>query len=67
MDRDAREAFRGHPHFEACAEFCAQYDQTAFDPAYDHAPLEFFAPMVHRLFERPRQSMLAAALEKADT
>lgn len=63
MDRDAREAFRGHPHFEACAEFCARYDQTAFDPAYDAAPLSFFEPMVQRLFERPMHSMLAAALQ----
>src|SRR5690606_34079596 len=29
LDRDAREAFRGHAHFEACAEFCEKYDQAA--------------------------------------
>ena len=39
MDRDMRENFRGQPHFEACAEFCEKYDQNAFDPAYDSAPL----------------------------
>jgi predicted HD phosphohydrolase len=53
MDRDAREALRGHDHFEDTARFCALYDQTAFDPAYDTAPLEFFEPMVRRLFSRP--------------
>jgi predicted HD phosphohydrolase len=57
LDRDMREKFREHPHFEACAEFCAKYDQTAFDPAYDTAPLDFFEPMVMRLFERPRNSI----------
>ena len=53
MDRDAREKYRGHPHFEACAEFCEKYDQAAFDASYDSAPLEFFEPMVWRVMERP--------------
>ena len=57
MDRDLREKFRGNPHFEACAEFCAKYDQAAFDPAYDSAPLEFFEPMVRRVMARPLASM----------
>ena len=57
MDRDMRENFRGQPHFEACAEFCEKYDQNAFDPAYDSAPLSFFEPMVMKLFERPKQSI----------
>jgi len=61
MDRDIREGFRGHPHFEACAEFCAQYDQAAFDPAYDSAPLDFFEPMVRRVFARPVNSIYAKA------
>lgn len=57
LDRDLRERFRGHPSFEACAEFCEKYDQSAFDPNYDSAPLEFFEPMVRRVMARPRQSM----------
>ena len=57
MDRDMRENFRGHAHFEACAEFCEKYDQAAFDPDYDSAPLSFFEPMVMKLFERPKQSI----------
>lgn len=60
-DRDLRERHRGHPHFEACAEFCAKYDQAAFDPAYDTAPLDFFRPMVERLFARPMRSLYARA------
>jgi len=65
LDRDLRENFRGHPHFEACAEFCEKYDQSAFDPAYDSAPLEFFEPMVMKLFERPRQSVYAKPVKAA--
>ena len=58
-DRDMRENYRGHPHFEACAEFCEKYDQSAFDPAYDSAPLSFFEPMVARVFSRPINSIYA--------
>ena len=61
MDRDLRENYRGHPHFESCAEFCEKYDQSAFDPAYDSAPLAFFEPMVMTLFAAPRQSLYAGA------
>ncbi len=65
LDRDAREAFRGNPHFEACAEFCAKYDQAAFDPDYTSEPLEYFEPMVRRVFARPVNSMYAKAVEPA--
>ena len=30
------------------------YDQTAFDEAYDTASLDFFEPMVRRVFAAPR-------------
>jgi len=53
LDRDLREQFRGHPQFEATAEFIDLYDCPAFDPAYDTAPLSFFEPMVMKLFEKP--------------
>jgi predicted HD phosphohydrolase len=52
-DRNARERYRGHPWFQACADFCAKYDQNAFDPAYDTAPLEHFVPLVQRVLRRP--------------
>jgi predicted HD phosphohydrolase len=62
MDRDLREQFRGHPHFEACAEFCEKYDQAAFDPAFESAPLDFFEPMVRRVMARPLASIYKPAL-----
>ena len=64
MDRDVRDAFRGNPHYEACAEFCEKYDQAAFDPDYDSEPLEFFEPMVRRVMEKPLASAYAKALEE---
>ena len=65
MDRDLRENYRGNAHFEACAEFCEKYDQAAFDPAYESAPLSFFEPMVGRVFSRPINSVSAKAAEAA--
>jgi predicted HD phosphohydrolase len=52
VDRNAREKHRGHPAYERCLDFCAKYDQMAFDPDYDTMPLEAFEPMVRRLFAR---------------
>ena len=63
MNRDMREAFRGHEHFEDTARFCELYDQSAFDAAYDSAPLEYFEPMVRRVFERPINSVYKAVGE----
>ena len=57
LDRDMREQFRGHPHFADTARFCEVYDQAAFDETFDSAPLEFFEPMVRRLFAAPKRSI----------
>jgi predicted HD phosphohydrolase len=65
LDRDMREQYRGHPHFEATAEFCEKYDQTAFDPAYDTAPLDFFEPMVMKQLTVPRTSIYKRAVAPA--
>jgi predicted HD phosphohydrolase len=58
-DRNLRDKFRDSPHYDACAEFCEKYDQSAFDPAYDTEPLEFFEPMLRRVMARPLKSMFA--------
>jgi predicted HD phosphohydrolase len=61
-DRHAFEAYRGHPHFDACRSFCDRWDQTSFDPAYDTAGLDTFEPMVRRIFARePFAAARAAA------
>jgi predicted HD phosphohydrolase len=52
-DPDAREKYRGSPHFDAAAAFCERWDQASFDPGYDTLPIEFFAPMVREVFARP--------------
>ena len=52
IDREARERWRGEPHFDWTADFVARYDQAAMDSDYDSLPLEHFEPMVRRLFAR---------------
>jgi predicted HD phosphohydrolase len=59
MDRDMREAFRGHPHFECTEEFCRRYDSPAFDGSKEILPLDFFEPMVRRVLAQPRQTIYA--------
>ncbi len=61
LDRDMRDQFRGHQYFAACEEFIDKYDCPAFDPDYESEPLEFFEPMVMRLFEKPLNSIYAKA------
>ena len=53
-DRNARDRYADHPNFDACAEFCAKYDQNCFDPEYDSLPVEEFEPLVRRVFAEPR-------------
>jgi predicted HD phosphohydrolase len=61
LDRDMREQYRGHPHFEYTARFCHQHDQNAFDPAYDTMPLDAFEPMVRRVLSAPKRSIYMKA------
>lgn len=56
LDRNMREQFRDHEHYEACAEFC-RFDQAAFDPSFKSMPLEAFKPIVDRVFAKPKQSI----------
>jgi predicted HD phosphohydrolase len=60
-DREMRERFRGHPHFEATAQFCHLYDQNSFEQGYDTMPIDAFTPMLRRVLERPRTSIHKAA------
>jgi len=57
LDRDMREQYRGHPHFEYTAQFCHLYDQNSFDPDYESMPLEAFVPMMQRVMEAPKTSI----------
>jgi len=52
INPDERERYRGQPHFDRTAEFCALYDEISFDPDYRSEPMATFEPMVHRVFDK---------------
>jgi predicted HD phosphohydrolase len=62
LDRDLREQFRGHAHFARTEEFCALYDNPAFDPKAEALPLSEFEPLVRRVFGNVRNSVYKAAI-----
>ncbi len=56
-DRNARDRFKNHPWYQDAVDFCHRWDQPSFDPAYESLDLEFFEPMVRRVFARAPFSM----------
>jgi predicted HD phosphohydrolase len=58
LDRHTRDRFRDSPYFDYTAEFCAKYDQAAFDAEYESEPLEHFEPMVRALLSPKPESQL---------
>lgn len=51
-ERNSRERFRDHPYFQLAVDFCENWDQCSFDPRYQHERLEFFIPLIRRIFTR---------------
>ncbi|MGA9025534.1 MAG: HD domain-containing protein [Steroidobacteraceae bacterium] len=51
-DRNARDKYREHPWYQACKDFCANWDQCSFDPGYPTEPLAAFEPLVRTIFSR---------------
>lgn len=52
-NRHGRDAFRDHPWYASCQNFCANWDQCSFDPNYSWEPLASFEPLVRSIFTRP--------------
>lgn len=67
LDRDMRDNFKGHPHYERTAEFCALYDNPAFDPKAETLPIAEFEPMLRRVMAQPKQSIYKSALKEPAT
>ena len=57
LDPNMRDRFEGHPHYDLCAEFCADFDQPAFDPDYPSLALEEFRPLLEGFFASPKRSI----------
>ncbi|RST52094.1 HD domain-containing protein [Variovorax sp. DXTD-1] len=67
LDRDMRDNFKSHPHYERTAEFCALYDNPAFDPKAETLPISEFEPMLRRLMAQPKQSIYKTVLKEPAT
>jgi predicted HD phosphohydrolase len=61
LDRNLRDQFTGHPHYTRTEEFCALYDNAAFDPQGETEPISTFEPMVRRVFAQPKNSLYKSA------
>ena len=57
-DRNKREKYRDHKYYQDTINFCEKYDQNSFDPNYKSLPLDFFKPMVKKIFSRKPYSLL---------
>ena len=67
MDRDMHKTYIDHPCYERTVEFVSQYDAPAFDPQLDTLPLEFFEPMIRKVFAQPARSIYKQAQDKLTT
>ena len=57
-DRNKRDQYKNHKYYQDTINFCEKYDQNSFDPDYESLPLEFFRPMVKKIFSRKPYSLL---------
>ena len=57
-DKNRRDKYKNHKYYKATKYFCEKYDQNSFDPNYESLPLEFFKPMVKKIFSRKPYSLL---------
>ena len=60
-DPEARRQYENEPWYAAACRFTDEWDQAAFDPAYDTLPLEHFEPMIERVFAAPRRKLSQGA------
>jgi len=51
LDPMMRRRHAGHPAYELAERFADEWDQAAFDPAYDTLPLEHFEERVRTVFD----------------
>ena len=57
-DRNKRDKYKGHKYYQDTIDFCEKYDQNSFDPNYESYSLDFFKPIVEKIFSRKPYSLL---------
>lgn len=53
-DQHARDQFKNHQFYGSAVKFCHEYDQNCFDPEYCSESLDFFQPLLARVFAKPK-------------
>ena len=57
-NKNQREKYKNHKYYKDTINFCENYDQNSFDPKYKSLPLEFFKPLVKKIFSRKPYSLI---------
>ena len=47
-----RDKYKDNKYYQDTVDFCEKYDQNSFDPNFKSFPLEFFKPIVKKIFSR---------------
>ena len=63
MNRDMRDMFKEHPHYERTAEFIELYDNPAFNSSGEIYPISTFEPILRRVMATPKNSVYKAAVD----
>ena len=50
LNPNARDQYRDQPWYAQAEQFTDEWDQTSFDPNYETLPMEYFEPMIDRVF-----------------
>ena len=51
-NKNKRDEYKNHKYYQDTVHFCEKYDQNSFDPNYKSLPLDFFKPLVKKIFSR---------------
>ena len=57
-DKNKRDKYKSHKYYQDTIDFCEKYDQNSFDPNYKSYSLDFFKPLVEKIFSRKPYSLL---------
>ena len=57
-DKNKRDKYKDHKYYQDTIDFCEKYDQKSFAPNYKSFSLEFFKPLIKKVFSRKPYSLL---------
>ena len=47
-----RDEYKSHPWYEETVKFCERWDQTSFDPDFKSLPIDYFEPLIKKIFTK---------------